>query len=266
MPPVNVDDSTFADLLPMIDKKSRVAAAHLCISLVIAVAAALLVLYAWFPFPYSELSRGRPLFFLIVSVDVVLGPLLTWIVFNPSKKNREKIFDLSVIAIVQASALAYGMHAAYLARPIYLVHEVDRLVVVTAADVDGEMHKAPKNLQEPNFGVVKLIGVRELENPQERMKSVELALAGRDISLRPEYWQDLSAENRRMIEKRSKPLPELLKNHPEALNGIEKLASELKKDSKDLVYLPVVGKGVIWSAVMEAGQSNILGYVKADGF
>ena len=91
--------------------KSRLVAAgvHLGVSLVVAALAALLVFKVWYPYPYNEISGGRELFFLIVSVDVVLGPLLTFAVFNTAKRRRELALDISVIAVLQAAALALSL-------------------------------------------------------------------------------------------------------------------------------------------------------------
>ena len=46
---------------------------------------ALLVFAVWYPYPYREISGGRDLFLLVVAVDVVLGPLITFAVFNRAK-------------------------------------------------------------------------------------------------------------------------------------------------------------------------------------
>ena len=48
-----------------------VSSIHLIFSLVVAFLAGVLVFGLWYPFPYRELSGGRELFLLIVSVDVV---------------------------------------------------------------------------------------------------------------------------------------------------------------------------------------------------
>ncbi len=48
---------------------------------------ALLVFAVWYPYPYREISGGRELFTLVVAVDVVLGPLITFVV---RKRERKK--------------------------------------------------------------------------------------------------------------------------------------------------------------------------------
>ena len=62
--------------------KFKTAGIHLGLSLGLAVLAALLVFYIWYPYPYREISGGRELFLLVVAVDVILGPLITLSVSN----------------------------------------------------------------------------------------------------------------------------------------------------------------------------------------
>ena len=59
----------------------RASSIHLGISLLIAALAALLVFGLWYPYPYREISGGRDLFFLVVAVDVAMGPLITLAIF-----------------------------------------------------------------------------------------------------------------------------------------------------------------------------------------
>ena len=69
--------------------KLRAFGIHLSLSLLVAALAAVVVFGVWYPYPYRDISGGRDLFLLIVGVDVVLGPLVTFTVFNPKKSRRE---------------------------------------------------------------------------------------------------------------------------------------------------------------------------------
>ncbi len=55
----------------------RASAIHFSLSLVVAALSAVLVFGLWYPYPYREISGGRELFLLVVTVDVILGPLIT---------------------------------------------------------------------------------------------------------------------------------------------------------------------------------------------
>ena len=113
---------------------TKAAFVHFLGSICVASVAALLVLWVWYPHPYGLLSGGRHLFLLLMGVDVVCGPLLTLVLFNPTKPRSELLTDMALVVCIQLAALAYGLYTAQEARPLFLVHEVDRFRVVTAGD------------------------------------------------------------------------------------------------------------------------------------
>jgi hypothetical protein len=112
---------------------------HAGASLLVAAAAAMLVFGLWYPYPYREISGGRELFLLIVSVDVTLGPLITLAVFNRAKSWHLLRLDLAFVAMFQTVALAYGLWTVFVARPIHLVFEGDRFTVVHAIEVESRL-------------------------------------------------------------------------------------------------------------------------------
>ena len=126
----------------------KAASIHAGLSLLVAAGAAALVFWVWYPYPYREISGGRELFTLVVAVDVVLGPLLTFSIFNRSKPRRELRRDLAVVVMLQLAGLAYGLHAVALARPVHLAWELDRMRVIHAVDVPQELlEHAPDGLK-----------------------------------------------------------------------------------------------------------------------
>ena len=76
--------------------------------------------------PFFNTDGGWQGIRLIVLVDLVLGPTLTFVVFNPIKKTARHLkMDLSIIAICQLAALTWGAVAVHNERP-YLVVFSDR--------------------------------------------------------------------------------------------------------------------------------------------
>ena len=82
---------------------------HLLISFAVACIVVAWVLIFWFLAPFVDISSGYPLFFLIVSVDLVCGPLLTLMLLHDQKTKKTRMVDLALIVLVQISALAYGV-------------------------------------------------------------------------------------------------------------------------------------------------------------
>src|SRR4029078_5316482 len=81
---------------------------HLAISAVIAAAVIALVVALWYPSAYFAAMGGATLLRLLIVFGVVLGPLITLIIFD-TKKPRLK-YDLATIAVLQVAALAYGSY------------------------------------------------------------------------------------------------------------------------------------------------------------
>ncbi len=105
---------------------------HLLISIIIVGLFFSVVKYSWYPEIYYELENVWEGIRILVFVDFVLGPLLTFIIFAPRKKNLR--FDLAAIASFQLIALLYGGHLVYQQRPAILVFAIDRFEVLKASD------------------------------------------------------------------------------------------------------------------------------------
>lgn len=248
-------------------ERGRAASLHLLASLVMATLAAMLVFIAWFPYPYREVSGGRELFGLIVAVDVVLGPLLTFIVFNRSKPSKELWRDLAMIAALQLAALGYGLSTVYIVRPIYLVHEVDRFKVVTRADIDpAELSQAPPQFRElPLYGI-RVIGARTARNNNELFSAVESAIDGKDISAMPSRWQELDATNQAQIRQRARSAAFLRGRAIDGGAELDRLIAKAGLQEGEVIALPLVSRRYDWSVLMNQQDLHIIGYVPIDAF
>ena len=106
---------------------------HFLISLLVGLVLLALSWFVWYPSPMLMAIGGHEIFFLVVGIDVVLGPLLTLVVFKSGK--RSLMFDLSTIALLQIAALGYGVSVLLEARPAYVAALGDKFQVVQATEV-----------------------------------------------------------------------------------------------------------------------------------
>lgn len=245
----------------------KAAGLHAMLSICIAGLAAALVFGLWFPHPFRVIAGGTELFRLVTVVDVVLGPLLTLVVFDPRKDLRVLSRDLLVIAVLQMGALLYGLHTVYLARPVYLVHEVDRVQVVVAADLSASDLAAadPEFRALPAWGI-RLIGVREPRDGAELLRSVEQALQGRDAALRPDWWQPINERHRSVMRQRTARLADLRTRYPHSLQEMDQILTAVAGDEARVVALPLVNRDQVWTIVLDRDSSKILGYLPVDPF
>ena len=136
------------------DRARRWAAfVHLLGSAIVISVIVIVVLNQWYPFPYNNAMGVNRILFILVSCDLLIGPLLTFLVFDTKKASLK--LDLSAIILVQVIALIYGVHSIYIARPAFLVFNIDMFTVVTRLDlVPSHPEKFPfekKGVPGPQF-------------------------------------------------------------------------------------------------------------------
>ncbi len=244
----------------------RAAGIHLLISLAIADLAAALVFGLWYPYPYRELSGGRELFFMVVGIDVVLGPLITLLIFNSKKTRRHLAGDLSVVAALQLAALCYGLWTTFEARPVHMVFEFDRYRVAHAADIDPELlPQAPPALQQLPLTGSTMLAVRPLLS-DETFSATMAALSGAQMAFRPDLWQAYDAQAKQRAWDASKPVAALLKKYPTQQTALAQIAQNTGFPESQLRYLPVQARDTVWSAILQPQTADIIGFLPVDGF
>ncbi len=248
--------------------KDRVRAStiHFCISVAIAALAALLVFLVWYPHPYREISGGRELFLILVTVDVILGPLITLSIFNRAKPWRVLRRDLAFVGLIQLVALGYGMWTVFVARPVHLVFEYNRFRVVHAIDVPEELlDKAPAELRMlPLFGPT-VLALRPFRDADESISATMAALEGLPLSARPDLWQPYS-DARIGVLQEAKSVTELKSRFPEKSTEIDQALSRTGRPPDKVLYLPLAGRKVFWTALLDSSTAEVIGFLPLDSF
>ena len=106
---------------PLLVTKLKATAVHLSMSVAVFIYLAYQIYYNWYPEPYFSVDGGWAGIRLIGAVDLVLGPLITFLIFDLGKSRRAILFDLITIAVIQLSALSYGVYSTYTQRPVAVV-------------------------------------------------------------------------------------------------------------------------------------------------
>lgn len=238
---------------------------HLLASVIVAMVAALLVIKIWYPYPHWQASGGAALLQLLIAVDVVAGPVLTLVAFNRLKPRNELRRDLLVIFVLQFSALMYGLFSVHQSRPLFMIHEVDRFVVVYASDLSAEdQAESTKRFQSTSEEQLPLIGLKATKAGAERMDAILQALEGKDRSMRPEFWQTLSAENLQTIRSRSRPMSEWMAASESFRVASSDWLAKNRKEPSELLIFPMQSRTGFWSAVLDAKTLQISGYLPFD--
>lgn len=249
-----------------ISRRWRATGIHLLASGLIAAAAAYLVFGVWYPRPFAAISGGLGLFGLIVGVDVILGPTLTAVVASPSKPIAELRRDLAVIVLLQLCAFGYGLHSITLARPVWLAFEVDRMRVVAAADIEPQLLKeAPEALRRLSWSGPKLVAAVKPTDSGEQMRSIELGLAGFDLSMIPKNWRSYESQAP-LAFRAARPVRVLSEKYPQVRAPLTTIAAEARVPVEQLRFLPLVSRQVSWVAVLADPGARVVGYLPVEGF
>lgn len=243
-------------------------AKHLLASVAVALACAALVFGLWYPHPYSELVGGRELFFIVISADVVSGPLLTLVVFDPRKPRRELVRDIGVVVVLQLAALGYGLWSVLEARPVFLAFEGDRFRVVRVPDIDrSELVNAPPELRRLSLTGPKLVAARLAKSTdRDFMQSVRRSLEGDHPSFRPERWEAYAAQRSTVIAK-AMPLSKLRQSHPSAKQLVDDAVARTGVSEERLGYLPLLAAAhTDWVVIVGLDDALPRAYLPLDGF
>jgi hypothetical protein len=251
-----------------LDWRSRARAAlwHLLISGGVAIVAAALVFLVWYPVPFATLAGGQGLFMILVSVDVVIGPLITLAIFDRSKSRAELRRDLAVVALLQLAALGYGLHTMYIARPVALALEGDRFRVVTAADVLlRELPSAQPGLQTLPLWGPRLLNTAPVE-PADKFDAVQLALNGHDIGTRPKYWRSWDASAREDVKRGARPLAQLRAKGKAQAQDVDQAVAGIGVPAEHVKFIPIISLHAQSVALVDMRSGDIAGYAPVDGF
>jgi len=241
---------------------------HISISVVMAFFLWVLIEKFLYPYPYSHLLGGSKLFLLLVCADVICGPILTAIVVNPKKSRKEIWFDIFIVVLIQVGALAYGVHSAYLARPIAVVYEVDRFVAISEAQLkDSKINLVSKEFQEFRLNGPIFVGVRKPINKEEKNENMTLSISGVEPSARPSWWQSYELSRSEVIS-RMHPVNELIEILPEnQLMKLKKDISKLGVSAPKLYYLPLVSFLKLDDYIVILDENaNVVGYSAVNGW
>ena len=163
--------------------KLKATSIHFSISLLLFATIASWIYFKLYPSFYFQMSGGIQGLSLMFVVDVVLGPILTFLVFNPQKSKREIYVDLSFVALVQLCALVYGLHIVYKERPQWLViYQYGTATIVSAREAEEDIQL--KHLQTNQFPQIESVPVvvyrannnkGEYVNPKMALKELNQA-------------------------------------------------------------------------------------------
>jgi hypothetical protein len=231
---------------------------HLLGSIVVGLCSTALVFLVWYPWPLPAATGVTAIFAILLSVDVVIGPCITLIVFNPKKRELKR--DLAIVLLLQISALLYGMHTVFVARPVYYVFSNDRFDLVFANDLTPEKldKVTDARFRSTPWLMPEVIAARSPDDTEARNKVLFSALAGGDdLPQLPQYYVPY-ADQKEQVQERIHPLEELKLFNKERGGEIAALIAKYSLIKDGIGYLPLKGKVADLTVIVRKDSAEVL--------
>jgi hypothetical protein len=246
--------------------RPRAFLSHLALSAGIVAVVCTLIFFVWYPDPYFQAVGAWNVLRVLVGVDLVLGPVLTLILFKPGKWGLK--FDLAFIACVQLAALVYGVTVIYRERPYFTVFAVDRFTVHAYKDVDAtewqDAVEAGRVEAKPWRGPMLAVATRPTDEAAYQRLIDETVFGGLpDIDRRPEFWSRY-AEQAQQVVARQQPLATLRAARPQAAAAIADVTRRLGVTEERLGFVPMIAKNRDVSMIVDAATGAPLEVIDVD--
>lgn len=235
---------------------------HLLISFLVIGLIAAYIIHFWYPLALMSMAKADRLLLLIGGIDLVVGPLLTLIVYKTNKPSLK--FDLSVIALFQLAFLCYGLNTIYQSRPVFLIAVRDQIEMVFANEIDKK-NLAKALLPEAKslgFTKPKLMAAFQPSDPQLRDKIMWDAIAGgNDIQALPQYYASFDKikvellSNARKINQSNETTKENAAYLLQAANAHHKKPEEIR-------YVIIRSRRGLAAMLLDAKTGDVIGPVK----
>lgn len=228
---------------------------HLAVSAFIALLALLLVFKLWYPTPLHEALGVTQIFLLLLLIDVILGPLLTLLVYKTGKKTL--VMDLAIIAALQLAALGYGLWTVAEGRPAWIVYNADRFDVVTVVDIDTrQLDEAQAQYRNVSWTGPRWVGAMRPDDIEQRNSILfEATLGGSDMAQRPNLYRPL-AEMTQAIQQRAQPLDKLT-----AFNDATAVRDALQNWPDAAAWVPLMARTKPMVVLLGENKSDVIAIV-----
>lgn len=224
---------------------------HLAISLVVALIAIAVVFFVWYPMPLAKSVGVTHIFLMLLSIDVIVGPLFTLLVTKEGKRSLK--FDLAVIALIQVAAFAYGIFTISQGRPAWIALNGDRFELVRINDIyDGKINQTRTEYQHPSWLGPKFVAALPSKDMAERNQDLLAEVFGVSIAQRPERYVSLE-QAKTQLQFNAKQFPALAK-----FNDQQKVVDIVQQYPDATGWLPMKGTNVDMVVLVNIQKAQVV--------
>lgn len=222
-------------------EKLKAFSLHFLLSALVATVCAYVVYVLWYPSHYAAMVHGAKIFLIVLGVELVLGPVMSLVIYNSKKRKVELIRDYFVIGTFQVLALVYGLYSVVLSRPVYEVFVQDRLQVVVATQFLKKDLLFSDDYKLLPWGGPLRVCTERPSDLKEREDLLFAAVSGRDIHMQPRYYRPCKNKEVFLGAYKSSQLEE------KTPLKLEQIPEKFRQSS--FKWLPVINRFGAWLAI-----------------
>ncbi|ONG38724.1 type IV pilin accessory protein [Alkanindiges hydrocarboniclasticus] len=144
---------------------------HLAISILIAIFVSGVIFFLWYPMPLAKSVGVTHIVMIMLTVDVVIGPFFTLLVYKETKKTLK--LDLILVILFQVLAFLCGFYTIIHGRPAWIVYNVNGFELIRVNDIN---QKSLKNAEEfyhkPSWLTPKYVAVKSAKSIKQHNEDV----------------------------------------------------------------------------------------------
>lgn len=236
---------------------------HLLASLVVMSLIVGTLYFGWYRWPGWYLADALQVVLVMAGVDLVVGPLLTFVVASAGKPRRALTRDVSMIVVVQLIALSYGSWSLWAGRPLYYAFSESVLQQVQAYDIESVAPPPAKSDLSPRwYSTPRWIWAPLPHDPAERAKIVTSAISGGDdvISM-PRYYAPWEA-GLPSLREQLKKVHDVAYFAPAEKKRLETRMRAAGYDPDQANAMPLTGRGPSLLAIFDTSTLKIVALLK----
>lgn len=180
-----------------LSKKNKYVLLHFSFSVLIAMHIMYLIFFIWYPQSLSNATGVKQIIYIMVIADVILGPILSWIIYKENKKTLK--LELAIIIMIQIIALGYGLYTLAQARPAWIVYYKDGFELVQ----NNQIYIKYKNDISKKYEKISLFGPKyvAVSNPtsyEQKNHDIFLEMNGISVAQVPMRYAELELSSKDM--------------------------------------------------------------------
>lgn len=239
----------------------RAAGLHLALSALVLSLTAATIMLLWYPPSLFQVSGADRLLWVLTVVEVTAGPLLTLLVYRPGKPGLR--FDLTVIAVLQATFLLYGIDVFAKGRPVVLAANVDRFELVFANEIaPADWRAAMPPYDQPGYGRPRLVGVAIPTDSEARNALLFQELQGKAAAHQPRLYGPYAAVSAGLL-RHAKDVG-VLRASPATQAQLDATLRHLERPPQTVKWLPMDSSRGSAIQLIDARDAAPLAILRAD--